>query len=208
MVDDTSTTEDEAFELDLDEETSLEEALEDAVASVGGDEPTAAAEGGDGRDAEFAALEATLAETRDRLARTLADFENYRKRVEREKAEQRRYAVLEPLLAFLEVADNIQRAMEAPGSAEDLKKGLEMTVRGIDPMLARFGAEPIEALGSPFDPNLHEAVGREERDVAAPTVVAEYQRGYRLYDRLLRPSRVVVAVPAQSAENGAEGDGR
>ena len=199
MVDDPSKTsvEDEAFELDLDADTSLEEALQDAVASVApanrpkpGDESTS--------DGQVAQLETDLAEARDRLARTLADFDNFRKRVDREKSELRRYAVAEPLAAFLDVSDNIQRAMEAPGGVDDLKKGLEMTVRSLDTMLRRFGVEAIEAEGVPFDPNLHEAVARQEGDVTEPTVVAEYQRGYRLHERLLRPSRVVVAVPAAS----------
>ncbi len=197
MVDDPSKTsvEDEAFELDLDADTSLEEALQDAVASVA---PGSGPNPGDesASDGQVAQLETDLAEARDRLARTLADFDNFRKRVDREKSDLRRYAVAEPLAAFLDISDNIQRAMEAPGGVDDLKKGLEMTVRSLDTMLRRFGVEAIEAEGVPFDPNLHEAVARQEGDVTEPTVVAEYQRGYRLHERLLRPSRVVVAVPA------------
>lgn len=192
----------DAYELDLDTEVTLEEAIEDAVAAVESD----GAAGDGATAARVAELERELAAAQERHARTLADFDNFRKRTEREKAELRRYAMAEPLLSFVEAVDNVNRAMEAQGSAEDLKQGLEMTVRGLEKTLERLGVERIEAVGQPFDPTVHEAVAREESGkVAQPTVVAELQPGYRLHQRLLRPAQVTVAMPAAGGERDGAG---
>jgi molecular chaperone GrpE len=201
--------------LDLDDPTNdLEAAMRAAVAAVEGvesgarhDPPAAAAgspaEGGAG---EVAKLRQEAAELRDRLVRTLADFDNFRKRSERERQEQRRFAALEPLRELLTVADNLDLALSAQGSADDLKRGVEMIHRQMGELLRRFGAVEVPAVGQPFDPTLHEAVSREEStQVKAPTVVAELRRGYKLHDRLLRPAMVKVAVPAEAAAASSEG---
>ncbi|HEY4573633.1 MAG TPA: nucleotide exchange factor GrpE [Thermoanaerobaculia bacterium] len=198
--------------LDLDDQTTdLEAAMRDAVAAVegvesgrGGDAPAA----GDppGSAAEIAKLRQEIAELRDRSVRTLADFDNYRKRAERERQEMRKYALIEPVRELLTVADNLDLALSAQGSTEDLKRGVEMIHRQMTDLLRRFGAVEVPAVGQPFDPTLHEAVSREEsHDVKVPTVVAELRRGYKMHDRLVRPSMVKVAVPAEAAAASSEG---
>lgn len=157
------------------------------------DRPLAAARG---EDEEVAELRREIADLRDRSVRTLADFDNYRKRSERERRDAVRYAAAAPLGDLLEVVDNLGRALAAGGTADDLKLGVEMTLRQLEDVLRRHGVESVPAAGELFDPAHHEAVSRlEDPDVDAPTVVEELQRGYRLHDRLLRPARVVVAVP-------------
>lgn len=198
--------------LDLDDQTTdLEAAMRDAVAAVegvesgnrGGDAPAASDAAG---AAEVAKLRQEVAELRDRSVRTLADFDNFRKRAERERQEMRKYALIEPVRELLTVADNLDLALSAQGSAEDLKRGVEMIHRQMTDLLRRFGAVEVPAVGQPFDPTLHEAVSREEsREVKVPTVVAELRRGYKMHDRLVRPSMVKVAVPAEAAAASSEG---
>lgn len=194
--------------LDLDEQSAdLEAAMRDAVAAVEGVEGGARpeAEPGEGGD-EVSRLRQEIADLRDRSMRTLADFDNFRKRSERERQELRRYALLEPMRELLTVADNLDLALSAQGSAEDLKRGVEMIHRQMQELMRRFGVSEIAAAGRPFDPTLHEAVSREESaEVKAPTVVAELRRGYRMHDRLLRPSMVKVAVPPEAAPPAAAG---
>ncbi len=194
--------------LDLDDQsTDLESAMRDAMAAVEGrrgDAPAAAGPAGAGDD--VAKLRQENIELRDRAIRTLADFDNFRKRSERERQESRRYALLEPMREFLTVADNLDLALSAQGSAEDLKRGVEMIHRQMAELLRRFGIVEVPAIGQPFDPTLHEAVSREEsREVKVPTVVAELRRGYKMHDRLVRPSMVKVAVPAEAAAASSEG---
>ena len=96
------------------------------------------------------------------------------------------------------MVDNLERALSAGGSADDLKRGVELIARQMQEALRRVGVQEVAAEGAPFDPAVHEAVSREESaDVTAPTVIAAFQRGYLLYDRLLRPAMVRVAVPAE-----------
>jgi molecular chaperone GrpE len=195
--------------LDLDENEDLESAMRDAVAAVeevergaAGDAPAeaaaaSAAPAAESSDQEVARLRREIADLRDRSTRTLADFDNFRKRSERERQESKKYALVEPLRDFLEIMDNLDLALAAAGSADDLKRGVEMIHRQMVDLLRRFGAQEVPALGQPFDPALHEAVSREEDpEVKAPTVTGEMRRGYRIHDRLLRPAMVKVSVPA------------
>jgi molecular chaperone GrpE len=146
-------------------------------------------------------LEEELEELRDRSIRTLADFENYRRRAERERDELRRYAAFEAMSDFLPVLDNLERALSAGGSADDVRVGVEMILRQMRDLLRQRGVAPVEALGEPFDPTLHEAVARDEDpDVDVPTVIEEMQRGYRMHDRLLRPALVKVAMPVPDSD--------
>jgi molecular chaperone GrpE len=155
-----------------------------------GEEARVAGEGGARED------DTEVRNLRDRLIRTLADFDNFRKRTEREKSSIKRFALFDVLRDFLSVHDNLERALAASGNAEDLKTGVEMTARQFTDLLLRHGVEPVPAVGRVFDPTVHEAVSREEgADVVEPTVTAELQRGYRLHDRLLRPALVIVAMP-------------
>lgn len=198
----------EAVALDLDGQTEdLDAAMRDAVAAVeavegveGERKGAASADDPDeANEAETAKLRREIADLRDRSMRTLADFDNFRKRAERERQESRRYALLEPLRDFIEIVDNLGLAISASGSADDLKRGVEMIHRQMQDLLRRHGVKEIEALNQPFDPALHEAVSREEDPtVQKPTVVGELRRGYILHDRLLRPAMVKVAVPAET----------
>jgi molecular chaperone GrpE len=145
---------------------------------------------------------------REKYLRALADFDNYRKRVERERAETARSAVAEPLRGFLGVVDNLDRALNAGGSSSDLKAGVQMILRQTEELLKRFGVEPVSALGEPFDPAVHEAVVRfEDPTVDQPMVSEEFQKGYRYHGRLLRPAMVKVAVPAESGGSRDDDDG-
>jgi molecular chaperone GrpE len=195
----------EAVALDLDNQTEdLDAAMRDAVAAVegvGGDRKTPPASDND--EEEVANLRREIADLRDRTMRTLADFDNFRKRSERERQDVKRYALMEPLREFVEIVDNLGLALSAAGSAEDLKRGVEMIHRQMHDLLRRFGVKEIEALNQPFDPVIHEAVSREEDStVDKPTVVGELRRGYMLHERLLRPSMVKVAVPAEAKPAG------
>jgi molecular chaperone GrpE len=207
--------------LDLDEQSpDLEAAMREAVAAVEGVEsgarpadPEGAAAGSSTGADEVARLKQENAELRDRSVRTLADFDNFRKRSQREAQELRRYALLEPMRELLGVADNLDLALSAQGSAEDLKRGVEMIHRQMQELLRRFGLTEVPAVGQPFDPTQHEAVAREESpEVKAPTVTAELRRGYKMHDRLVRPAMVKVAVPAEtgpavSAGSAGSGNG-
>lgn len=197
--------------LDLDaDQSDLEAAMRDAVAAVeevergdGGadtsDEDPRPASSDQQTDKEVAKLRSEIADLRDRSMRTLADFDNFRKRAERERQETKKYALVEPLRDFLEIIDNLDLALMAGGSADDLKRGVEMIHRQMLDLLRRFGVQEVEAHGRPFDPALHEAVSREEDPaVKAPTVTAELRRGYKIHDRLLRPAMVKVSVPAEA----------
>jgi molecular chaperone GrpE len=203
--------------LDLDEQSDLDKAMREAVAAVeevesGGRTDGEAAggsggTGGVGGADEISRLREEIADLRDRSMRTLADFDNFRKRSERERQELKRYALVEPLREFLTVVDNLDLALSAGGSTEDLKRGVEMIHRQMYDLLRRLGAREVESVGQPFDPALHEAVAREEDPtVKVPTVSGELRRGYLIHDRLLRPAMVKVAVPAESATPGVHGE--
>jgi molecular chaperone GrpE len=202
MADDNKNmAEDEAVALDLDGQTGdLDAAMRDAVAAVEEVESErGSASSEETGEEEVAKLRREIADLRDRSMRTLADFDNFRKRSERERQETRKYALLEPLRDFLEVVDNLGLALSAAGSADDLKRGVEMIHRQMQELLRRLGVKEIEALNQPFDPALHEAVQREEDPtVKTPTVVGELRRGYMLHERLLRPTMVKVAVPSET----------
>ena len=204
----------EVEELDLDAPgADIEAAMREAEAAVAAATsnqaagPAAAEAPAAGPEGEIARLRREVADLKDRSVRTLADFDNFRKRSERERQEAKRYALADPLREFVGVVDNLERAVSAGGAAEDLKRGVEMILRQMQELLRRHGVKEVAAAGAPFDPSMHEAVSREERPgVTAPTVVEELQRGYLLHDRLLRPAMVKVAVPAEP-ERGDGGNG-
>jgi molecular chaperone GrpE len=150
------------------------------------------------RESQVVEEEETLDLWRDRALRLQAEIENFRKRQQR-LAEERILADRERLLrAFLRVADDLERVLNADGAdAGDLRQGVDLTYRSLMQLLDQEGAEPIEAVGQPFDPAWHEAVGTvpHVRAGAEPdTVVKVVEAGYRLGDRLLRPARVIVAA--------------
>jgi molecular chaperone GrpE len=131
----------------------------------------------------------------DRYLRTLADFENFRKRAEREKADFRRYALAELVRDLLPVLDNFDRALEHAEQGDEFHKGVLLIYKQLFDVLQRHGLRMIDEAGVRFDPNIHEAVIREENpNVPNHTVLAILQKGYFLHDRLLRPAMVKVAV--------------
>lgn len=134
----------------------------------------------------------------DKLLRRQAEFENYRKRVERERAELYQHGRDDVLLQFLPVVDNFERALssleESEGDAEALRRGVELIHKQFSDALAKLGLETVEAVGHTFDPHVHEAVTTEATDKHKEnTVIEEFQRGYKIGDRLLRPAKVKVA---------------
>ncbi len=131
----------------------------------------------------------------DRLARLQAEFDNFRKRNEREQREFRDYALAEAIKSLLPVVDSFDRALATPErNSGEFHQGIELINRQLHDALGKLGVEPIEARGTPFNPNLHQAVQMVETDEAEDNhVFDELQRGYKLKDRLLRPAMVRVA---------------
>ena len=169
-------------------EREMRETAQEALAEQSTDEPAPAA-GGD------EALRAENQQLRDRYLRTLADFENFRKRNEREKADFFKHALGNVLRDILPVLDNFDRALEHAEGGDEFHKGVLLIYKQLFDVLQKHGLKPIEEMGVHFDPNIHEAVIREEDDsVPSHTVVAVLQKGYFLHDRLLRPALVKVAV--------------
>lgn len=215
-----SPKETDSYELSLDDTiasapaTGIDSLFEDALEAVekrrtkGGEEqasePEAADENPEAGTPEPKAADKVDQELADeveklrgRLVRTMADFDNFRKRTDREKTDLRKQAAGSVLRDFLEVVDNLERALSASGKLDELKQGVEMILKQQVDILRRHGVERVESVGQPFDPNVHEAVAREEGgpDLDGPTVMSEMQAGYRHHDRLLRPAMVTVAVP-------------
>lgn len=144
-------------------------------------------------------------ELNDRLLRKAAEFENFRRRMDREKKRRREAGKVTVIESMLEVLDDFERSLEAARDLEDaedaetayesLKGGVEMVFRKFRDQLESLGVEPIEAEGEPFDEQLHEAMMRQPSDEAEPgTVLQEIRKGYAMDDRVIRHSRVVVAA--------------
>lgn len=135
----------------------------------------------------------------DRLLRTTADFENFKKRVTRERAEAARYANVSLVQSLLPLLDNLEMALAATDQAnheslQSLKTGVSMILQQFKSALAEAGLVEVDAQGQAFDPNLHEAVMQQEMpDVPEGQVGQQLRKGYRLHDRLLRPASVIVA---------------
>ena len=134
-------------------------------------------------------------ELKARVLRLTADYDNYRKRAQREKEDVRQFANQGLLEKLLPVLDNFEMAITAVKEADpSIKDGVQMIYDQLFAVLKGSGMEPIDAMGEAFDPNLHEALSQEETaDVNEGTVVQQVQRGYKLNERLVRPARVVVA---------------
>ncbi len=133
----------------------------------------------------------------DRLLRTAADFDNYRKRMDRERRDLAEQTAGEAIKDLLPIIDNLERALQAAAEDDPLRKGVELIHKQMLEMLRKRGVTPIEALGADFDPNVHEAVTHEESDQHREgEVMEELQRGYKVGERLLRPAMVKVAKGA------------
>ena len=147
----------------------------------------------------------------DRLVRVSADFDNYRKRYQKERSDWAKYGAEHFIKAFLPIIDNLERAVQQcpqDGTTEPIRKGLNMVM---DQMYRNLQAEGVHAfapMGEPFDPLIHEALTTKEDDSVAPqTVVAVHHKGFKLWDRLLRPARVTVSVTSnQNQTSSTEGN--
>jgi molecular chaperone GrpE len=146
---------------------------------------------------EYTVLQKEKDELFNRFLRKTAEFENFRKRIEKEKQEFLDYALFTFVRTLLPVLDSLERALNAPDgdTVEDHKKGLELILKQLREVLTSAGLQPIRAIGHRFDPHYHQAILREESNrFTENEVMEELQRGYTFKDRLLRPSMVKVAV--------------
>jgi molecular chaperone GrpE len=152
---------------------------------------------------ELKRVETENAELKDRLARRQADFENYRKRVDRERSETYNRVVADIAAKLLPVVDNLKRALEAEASVEAAESdefrhflsGVDLINKQLNGVLDALGVKPIAAIGEPFNPHIHEAVATEATaDYEPDTVIQEIVSGYRLGDKLIRPALVKVAT--------------
>ena len=185
-----------------------EDASLDALSSA---EPAETSETAGGPDtaeliatrSELKRVEAENAELKNQLARRQADFENYRKRVERERSETYNRVVADIAAKLLPVSDNLKRALEAEASVEAAESdefrhflsGVDLIWKQLHGVLEALGVKPIPAVGEPFNPHVHEAVVTEATDEYEPdTVMQEIVAGYRLGDKLIRPALVKVAT--------------
>jgi len=189
-------------------------------ADVQSDESDAASAPGEGLGGSTSDPRATLEErvalleeekkaACDRYLRSAAELENFKKRTEREVSDFRRYANEAILRDLLPAVDNLERAIEAAGdrkSAEDsILAGVDMTLKEIRKVFERHAVRPIDASGQIFDPTLHQAVMQEASDAHPDnTVIREFQKGYLIHDRLLRPAMVVVSKAADKRTADAE----
>jgi molecular chaperone GrpE len=151
--------------------------------------------------AELDRVAAKAREEHDRLLRSAADLENYRKRAAREREEIQRFGLERLVKDLLPVVDDLDRALAATPPGDPLAEGVRLVRASFERVLGRHGVVGFSALGEPFDPALHEALVQVPSADAAPgTVVLEHARGFKLNDRLVRPAMVGVAVapPASS----------
>lgn len=182
------------------DETEIAEKLEEGAsekAEKGSDEEESIEE-------QLIAADARAKENYDRLLRITAEFENYKKRMEREMNDFRKFANESLIKDILPIVDNLERALQISyGNNESafngMREGVQMTLKGLLESLEKFGVVPIDSLDKPFDPNFHQAVMQEESEGHPEnTVSKEFQKGYMMNDRLLRPAMVVVSKKPDS----------
>ena len=189
----------------------LEEALKSvarhggqAADEPGGDPPVEVDPPAPDLSADVQRLEGELAAEHDRLLRTAADLENFRKRVAREREEAARNAAGPVVKDLLPAVDNLERALAAAPPGDPLADGVRMVLRQVEEALLRHGVEPKDAMGEVFDPALHEALATVPSPGSiAGTVVGQHGRAWMHHGRLLRPAMVAVAAPA----SGPSGEG-
>jgi molecular chaperone GrpE len=139
------------------------------------------------------------ADLQDRLLRRQAEFDNFRKRAERERADVLEYAATETVRTLLPIADDFERALKVESADKEYVRGMDLIYQRLVDALTKLGLEPIASDGKPFDPNVHHAIEMVETDdFADHTVIGEFQRGYNFRGRLLRPAMVKVAVKKAS----------
>jgi molecular chaperone GrpE len=172
---------------------TAEEELEDRVEGAGD---------GEGTQTQIERLTAERDRLLDRLARLQAEFENARKRAERERAEQRDFVTAGAVEQFLPVVDNFELALKSTGTEKQLRSGVSLIVKQMEEILEKMQVKAVPTVGELFDPRFHEALGTVERDdIPDQHVAEEVRRGYKIRERLLRPALVRVAHnPKQVSE--------
>ena len=149
-------------------------------------------------DQKIAELESQIHDASQNALRAHAELENYRKRAQRELADERRYALVPLVRDLLPVVDNLQRAIDAAQQASDgaaLLEGVKLVEGQFEAILKQHGCVPIETVGTLFDPNQHQAIGQEpSTEHPAGTVSRSFQAGYKLHDRVIRPAQVFVST--------------
>jgi molecular chaperone GrpE len=180
----------EPQELDAAHELPASENAEDDSATIESPPSRASAE-----SSELQKLEIERDTLIDRLARLQAEFENARKRTTREQQDFRDYALADAIKALLPILDSFERALQTgPAEKSEFRGGIELIYKQLQDALLKLGLRAIPAKGEPFDPHLHEAIEMvETTDAADHQILEELQRGYKLKERLLRPSMVKVA---------------
>jgi molecular chaperone GrpE len=145
--------------------------------------------------AERDRLAAEKAELHERLLRRQADFENFRKRADRDRSEFVQFAGMEFVRELLPILDDFERALKVECANAGYTKGVQLIYARLYEALKKMGLEPMETVGKPFDPNQHQAIERVETDKAEDqTILGEFQKGYNFKGKLLRPAMVKVAV--------------
>lgn len=187
-----------------------EEAVAPDVQAESSPAPTSEAETGE--VSELERLQREASEMRELAQRKQAELENYRKRMERERADLARYAGADVVKEVLPVLDNLERALRAAegSSEEQLRDGVAIIHRQLAEILTRLGLTEVESEGKPFDPHVHEAVSQHETEEHPEgTVLTVFQKGYLFKDRLLRPAMVSVARASSSGgkEENADSEG-
>ena len=193
-------TDDTSVKIQIDTESDQkktdtgDKAPQDAPAPAGAE----AEDSGDSLEKALETARKEAKENHDRYLRVCADFENYKKRTARETEEYRKFANETLIKEMLTIVDNLERAVDSSNNrSEDqtpIVEGIQMTLKAVWSILERFHVTPIDAMGKPFDPRFHQAFQQEEsEEYPENTVLREFQKGYQLYDRLLRPSMVIVS---------------
>ncbi|MEJ5348244.1 MAG: nucleotide exchange factor GrpE [Desulfosoma sp.] len=190
-------------------EEPMVDASSDAPASIDAETGEEAPFGGDLK-ALLEEKEAEIQSLKDKLLRQAADMENTRKRLERDRTEAIAYANESLIRELLSVVDNLERAIQHAEQNSDnqtLLEGVKMTHKHFLDTLARFGCRPFESEGKEFDPCFHEAILQQDSQHYPPnTVIQEFQRGYTLHDRLLRPALVAVSRGSRTASSSHESE--
>lgn len=198
-----------------DETTPLAAATDAALAETAAAQPAAAAEPEvPSPQQRISELETQVQQAQDRALRAAAELENFRKRMQREMAEERRYAIVPLVHDLLPVLDNLERAIAAAQTAEGsaaLREGVRLVVTQLENVLQKYDCVRIPTVGAAFDPHLHQAVGQEPSEqYPAGTITRAVQAGYKLYDRVIRPAQVFVSTgparppgPAEPVAGGA-----
>ena len=193
--------------VDVKKDTTPGDVAEDIKAEEAVEAPSE--DKGNDLEKQLGEAEAEAKSAQDRFLRISAEFENFKKRTRREVDDFRKYANEALIKELLGVVDNLERAVESSTDACDnnqLLEGVDLTLKEILKIFEKFNVKPIEALEKEFDPAVHQAVLQEpSEDHAENTVTREFQRGYTIHDRLLRPSMVVVSKAAERP-GGGNGD--